>query len=180
MPQSVTHVLIAIILLSLFRDIFFKGKKREKFPLHYVLIGGIASLIPDLDILAFYVLNFFGFTLEQVHRTFSHNIFIILFFLLLGFLFMGFKNKELGRHHLKLSWVFFVISFGIFTHLVLDALIAGMIMPFYPISDLAIGLNLINLFPSAWKDSFIPALDAILLIFWLIYLEIKHRISDFI
>ena len=182
MPQAVTHILIPIIILSLFRDMVFKGKKREKFPLHYVLIGGLAGLIPDLDVAAYYVLSFFGFTLNEIHRTFSHNIFVVLIFVILGLIFMysGFKNKGLGRHHLKLHNIFFVISFGFFVHLLLDYLVAGQIMPLYPFIRVGIGLNLISIFPDAWQDSIIPSIDAILLMLWLVYLELKHKISDFI
>lgn len=180
MVQAVTHVLVPLILLSLFRDFFFRGKGKEKFPLHYVLIGGIAGLIPDLDVAFYYILSFFGFTLNEIHRTFSHNIFIILIFLLLGFIFVKYKSTTLGRHHLKLSNIFFVISFGIFIHLILDWLVVGTIMPLYPFSNYSIGLNIINYLPSAWRASFIPSLDAILLVLWLIYMELKHRISDFI
>jgi len=182
MVQAVTHVLITAILLSLFRDVFFWGKKKEKFPLHYVLIGSVAGLLPDIDVAAYYILSFFGFTLKEVHRTFSHNIFVILIFVLLGIFSLGFglKNKNLGRHHLKLHNLFFVIGFGIFMHLLLDALVAGVIMPFYPISTLAIGLNIVRFLPDAWENSFIPSLDAVLLVLWIVYLELKHKISDFI
>ena len=81
MPQAITHILIPLILVGLFRDYFVKNKKI--FPLHYVLIAGIAGLIPDLDVAAYYLLSFFGYTLNEVHRTFSHNIFVpkILFFI---------------------------------------------------------------------------------------------------
>jgi membrane-bound metal-dependent hydrolase YbcI (DUF457 family) len=180
MVQAVTHVLVTIILLSIFRDVFFKGNKREKFPLHYVLIGGIAGILPDIDVAAYYILSFFGFTLNEVHRTFSHNIFVILLFILLGLLFMGFKNKELGKHHLKLSNIFFVISFGVFMHLFLDALVAGVILPFYPFSSYYIGFNIIRFLPDAWESSFLPSLDAVLLVLWLVYMEVKHKVSDFI
>jgi membrane-bound metal-dependent hydrolase YbcI (DUF457 family) len=182
MPNAVTHVLIVIILLSLYRDIFFKGKKKEKFPLHYVLIGGIAGILPDLDVAIFYILSFFGFTLKELHRTFSHNVFVVLFFTIVGIIFLlsNFKNKELGRHHLKLHNIFFVISFGILIHLILDISISGIIRPFYPLSDYSMGFSLIKLLPDAWESSFVPSLDAALLVLWLIYMEIKHKVSDFI
>ncbi len=181
MTQAVTHILVPIILLSLFRDIFFKTKsQKEKFPLHYVLIGGLAGLLPDLDVAVYYLLSFFGFSISEIHRTFSHNLFIVLIFIFLSFLFIKFKNKGLGRHHLKLPIIFFLIAFGIFIHLVLDMLLAGRIIPFFPWSNYAIGLNLINYFPVAWRGSIIPSLDAVFLVFWLIYMEIKHRITDFI
>ncbi len=178
MPQAVTHILIVIILLSLFRD--YVVKKKGSFPLHYILIGGIAGVLPDIDVAVYYVLSFFGFALNEVHRTFSHSIFAILLFLLLGVLVYKFKNKELGKHHLKLSKIFFVISFGVFIHLLLDAIVEGKIILFYPFLDFEIGLNLIKLIPLAWQTTIIPSIDATLLVIWLIYMEVKHKISNFI
>ena len=181
MPQAVTHVLITMILLSLFRDYYHKyHQDKKRFPLHYVLIGGIAGLLPDIDIAAYYVLSFFGFGFNEVHRIFSHNIFIPILFLLLGFIFLGFKNKELGKHHLKLSNISFVIAFGFLVHLVLDAIVSGIIVPFYPFSSYKFGFSLVNLFPGAWRNTIIPSIDAILLVLWIIYLEVKHKISNFI
>ena len=178
MPQAVTHFLIPVILLELYREFFVKKKK--SFPVHYLFIGGLAGLIPDLDIAVYYFLSFFGFTIQEVHRTFSHNLFVPLIFVLLGLFFSKFKNKELGKHHLKLKNIFFVIAFGIFIHLLLDATISGMVMPFYPFSILTIGLNLVNLLPHPWQSTILPTLDAIMLILWMIYLEVKHKISDII
>ena len=180
MPHAVTHILIPIILLSLFRDLNIKNKK--KFALHYVLIGGIAGIIPDLDVAVYYVLSFFGYSMSEIHRTFSHNIFVVSLFVILGFIALIFRinSKCIGRHRLRWSNIFFMIGFGVFIHLLLDYLIIGGVMLFYPISNISFQLNLINYIPLAWKDSFIPSLDAALLVLWLIYLEIKHRISDFI
>ena len=48
MPYAVTHVLVAIILAEIIRDYIVKDKK--KFPLHYILIAGIAGLLPDVDV----------------------------------------------------------------------------------------------------------------------------------
>ncbi len=178
MPQAVTHILIVIILLSIFRDYFVKNKKA--FPLHYVLIGGIAGILPDLDVAVYYIMSFLGYTINEIHRRFSHNIFLVILLVILGLLTYSVKNSKLGKHHLKLRNLFFVIAFGIFIHLLLDWLIVGTIMPFYPFSTMAFGLNLIKLVPLAWQNSFLPALDAVLLVLWLIYLELKHRIIDFI
>jgi len=178
MPQAVTHILIPIILLSLFRDYVVKNKK--SFPLHYVLIGGIAGLLPDIDVAVYYVLSFFDFSFNEVHRIFSHNIFVVLLFLLLGFLVYGLKNKGFGKHHLKLSTIFFVISFGIFVHLLLDGIVQGEIILFYPFLNYNISLNLIKFVPIAWQNTIIPVIDAVLLTTWLIYMEVKHKISDFI
>lgn len=178
MPQAVTHILIPAILMNLFRDYFVRDKR--KFPLHYVLIAGLAGILPDFDLAVYYVLGFFGFGLNEIHRTFSHNVFIILFFILLGFIFLKNNFKTFGKHRLKLSTIFFVISFGVFMHLFLDFLIIGEIVPFYPLSNYIIGLDLVSLLPVYWQESIIPVLDAALLIFWLIYIELKHKISNFI
>jgi len=178
MPHAVTHFLITVILLELFRDIFFKDKK--SFPVHYIFIGGLAGLLPDLDVAVYYVLSFFGFTVQEVHRTFSHNLFFPLVFVILGLIFYKFKNKKLAEHHLKLRNIFLVIAFGIFMHLLLDVTIAGGIMPFYPFFNYSLGLNLAGLVPSPWQETIMPTIDAVLLILWMISLEIRHKISDFI
>ena len=180
MPQAVTHFLIPAILIALFRDFYLRKRDRKKFPLHYVLIGGLAGLIPDFDIGIYYVLSFFGVAINQVHRTFSHSLFVPLVFLVLGFIFIGVRNKELGKHKLKLSTIFFVLAFGVLTHLILDAFVAGSIMPLYPFFDYSIGIGLINNLPSQFQTTIVPVIDAVLLIFWMIYLELKHKISDFI
>lgn len=177
MPHAVTHVLITIVLLELFRHYLVKNKKT--FPLHYIIIGGISALIPDLDILAYYILSFFGYTLQEVHRTFSHNLFIPLFFVVLALASYGFKSKSLGERHLKLRNIFLVIAFGIFIHLVLDFILLGSVMPFFPVSYSAYGLNILNIAPSAWHDSIMPSLDALILIVWLISLEVRHKVSKF-
>ena len=177
MPQAVIHFLIPVILLGLFRDFFVKNKK--SFPIHYVFIGGLAGLLPDLDIAVYYFLSFFGFKIQEIHRTFSHSLLFLILFILLGFVFYKFKNKEFGKHHLKLKNILFVIAFGIFIHLLLDFIIIGSIMPFYPFTTYIIGLDLIKLFPEQWQNTIIPSIDAGFLILWIIYLEIRHKISSF-
>jgi len=178
MPQAVTHVLIVLILLELYRDYFVKNK--QAFPLHYVLIGGLAGLLPDLDIAVFYVLSFFGFTINEVHRTFSHNLFFPLLFVILAVPFWNFKNKELGERHMKLRNIFLIIGFGVFMHLVLDLIFSGYVMPFYPISTFSVGLNILKYAPEAWRSTIEPSIDAALLVIWLIYIEVRHKISSFI
>ena len=178
MPQAVTHFLIPVLLLELFRNVFVKNKAH--FPAHYMFIGGLAGLIPDLDVALYYILSFFGATIQEVHRTFSHTLFLPLAFLILGIVFSKTKNKELGEHHLKLGNIFFVISFGTFMHLLLDVTFSGVIMPLYPILDFRVGLDLMHFFPEAWKNTIFPSLDALFLIIWMVYLEKKHKISNFI
>jgi len=176
MSYAVTHLFVPMFLLELYRDLIVKSK--EKFPFHYVLLGGIAGVLPDFDIAIFYVLSFFNFEIDSIHRTFSHNIFVPLFFIVLGFLFYNYKNEFLGRRHLKLKTIFFVIAFGTFIHLLLDMIVAGSIMPFYPILDYSIGFNLIRIFPLSWKETILQSIDAAVLILWFIYIEVKHKITE--
>ncbi|OGJ15707.1 hypothetical protein A3K73_02990 [Candidatus Pacearchaeota archaeon RBG_13_36_9] len=178
MPHAVTHILIVIILLELYRDYFVRNKRA--FPLHYVLIGGLAGLLPDLDIAAYYFLSFFGYSIGEVHRTFSHNLFIPLISVILAVPFWKFKNRKLGERHLKLRNIFLIIAFGVFMHLALDSILAGFIMPFYPFSTYSLGLNIINLAPLAWHESILPSIDAAILVLWLIHIERRHKISGFL
>ncbi|MBU1103451.1 MAG: hypothetical protein KJ600_02760 [Nanoarchaeota archaeon] len=62
----------------------------------------------------------------------------------------------------------------------LDCIFTGTIFPLYPFSTFAIGLNIVNYLPQPLDGLFLPSLDAILLFLWLAYLEIKHKVSDFI
>ena len=178
MPNAVTHFLIPVILLELFRHFFVRNKKT--FPIHYVFIGGLAGLFPDLDVALYYVLSFFGFSYSEIHRTFLHTLFVPAIFLLSAFVFHNVKSKKLGIHHLRLRNIFLVIAFGIFIHLLLDATIGGSIMPFYPLSNFSIGLNLVDIFPGPWQATIISVLDATFLILWMISIEVRHKISRFI
>jgi len=62
MPYAVTHALIPIILVDTVRDHVFK-MKRSFLPNRYVLLAGIAGMLPDLDLL-FFLMLFVGFSLH--------------------------------------------------------------------------------------------------------------------
>jgi len=169
MPFAVTHVLLAIILVDLYRDYFAKHKKY--FTLHTIFIAGVAGLLPDIDIPLNWLLNFFG--LGIAHGTITHTPLFALIFLVPGLILWYNKNH-------KTAMYFFVICFGIFVHILLDYLFIGDygvgIMFFYPLSNATYGLNLLqNLSPM-----FFAGIDAIILLAWLWHEEIKHKISDFI
>jgi len=57
MPLAVTHFVIVVIIFTLFRDSFIKNKK--DFPIHYVFIAGLATLLPDIDIAVYWISAFF-------------------------------------------------------------------------------------------------------------------------
>lgn len=169
MPFAVTHILLTIILVDLYRDYITKHKKY--FTLHTVFIAGIAGLLPDIDIPLNWILNFFGANI--VHGTITHTPIFGLVFLIPGFvLWRHKKHKE--------AVYFFAICFGIFLHIFLDYFFSsdyrGGIIFFYPFSNVTYGLNLLQ---NISLDLF-AAIDAIILLLWLWHEEIRHKISDFI
>ncbi|MEK6908721.1 MAG: metal-dependent hydrolase [Nanoarchaeota archaeon] len=180
MPQAVTHVLIPIILLSIFRHIYQK-RTNKKFPLQYVLIGGLAGVIPDLDIPLFWIMHYFGYSLEQIHRTFLHTIFIPLIFLALAFISKYTIKKKIGRNKLSIPVILILFAFGSTIHLILDSTLAGYITPLYPFSETKFGTGFpFSILPEHLAIFFLATLDGVLFILWILYLEIKHKISDFI
>jgi hypothetical protein len=180
MPTAVTHILVPLVLMALYRDYFISDKERRSFPLHYVLIAGLGGILPDIDIGAFWILHWFGFTIEQVHRTALHSVFVPLLLVLLGFVFVKVKVGDLGRHKLTLSKIFFMLSFGSLMHIFLDGFISGDVHLFAPFLDYTIGFNLVGYLPIELSGLAIGTFEGVLLIFYLVYLEWKHKISDFI
>ena len=168
MPQAVVHVLFTIIVLDLFRDHFLKDKR--KMPLHYVFIGGVAGLLPDIDVPLFWLLNnLLGIDVPWFHRIFTHT-----------FLFVGiFLAASLILYDLSKKWseIFGIMAFGVAFHIFLDWLLVGGVAPFYPFSGAVYGLDLI-------RKSGLPlgaeGLEAIVLLWWLWHEEKTHKISDFI
>lgn len=180
MPQAVTHVLVPIIILSIFRN-FYRKKTNKKFPLQYVLIGGLAGVIPDFDIPLFWVMHYFGYSFDQIHRTFLHTIFIPAIFLALAFISRYTIKKRIGRNKLSLTMIMVLCAFGSLMHLTLDATLSGYIKPFYPFSEMTIGTGFpFTVFPEHMAVMLIATLDGVLFILWILYLELKHKISDFI
>lgn len=174
-PNAVTHILVPLIAVELYRDYAVKNKRR--FPLHYVLIAGLAGLLPDIDVLIYWIINgFSNVGLNEIHRTFTHSLFFPLIFLVLSLVFWKVNIKFFGKHKLKLDYVFFLLGFGAFVHILLDFLLSGYVMPIYPFSADYAGLNLLG---GSLEGTLISGLDAILLAGWLIHEELKHKISGF-
>ena len=168
MPFAVTHVLLTMIILELYRDYFVKNKK--KFPLHFVFLGGIAGLFPDIDMLLGWILKPFG--LVMVHGMVTHTIFFALTFLAIAMIYSRF-NKEA-------STLFLIFFFGVSFHLFLDYLLGGGYyagsMLFYPLSFKLYKLHLIA---STNIQNLMLGLDAIILLLWLYHEERRHKISSF-
>ncbi|MDO8508051.1 MAG: metal-dependent hydrolase [Nanoarchaeota archaeon] len=166
MPNGVAHILIPILILSL---IFGK-----KFKSHYYLLAGLAGALPDVDIILFYILSFYNYTMDQVHHTFSHSIFFMLIFVVFGVLTIKLKPAKFMKREFKPSTVLFIIAFGVLTHILLDFIFYSGFKIFYPYAFES-GLNLLYLFPKTWRESILPLLDGIIFIIFLVYLEFKKK-----
>jgi membrane-bound metal-dependent hydrolase YbcI (DUF457 family) len=145
-------------------------KKKKELPNHMLFLAGAAGLMVDIDLPLSAILGgWLGLPLPA-HRILSHNIWIPLFFLVLS---LFFKHKKS-----KTAWkIFLMFSIGTASHLLLDALLMGSIAPFYPVSDMMWGLNIV---PGAWNQDLAASMDAILILLWLSHEELKHKISDYL
>lgn len=183
MPYAVTHILAPIILLSLIRDFWINKKTKKKFPLHYVMLAGLGGVLPDIDIVFSFIRWLFTQQNWWVHKTFTHSIFFPSVFLVLFLIFTPINAKaklcNLTRHNLKLSTIFLMLAIGSAIHISLDTLLGTDSFLLYPFSNLDFGLNLFGLIPLDW-GLLAALLDGVLLVIWLVYLELKHKISDFI
>ena len=146
MPFVVTHMLVPMILVDVFRDKILKIKK-SKLPNRYILIAGLAGLFPDIDLL-------FGKFIA--HRTITHSIWLPLAFLFFSSIF--YLIKKYGWS--KISLMIFI---GTGTHIIFDLVTAGSIPLFYPVSNTLFGVNLI---PPGSTVFVYSAMDAVLLWIW--------------
>ena len=161
MPYAVTHALIPIILVDTVRDHVFKMKKGF-LPNRYVLLAGIAGMLPDIDLL---------FT-PYLHRTITHSIWFPLIFFF-GFLLSYTLQKK------KLYKIFLMLFAGFSLHILMDATLLGSVAPLFPLDPTEIGLNILSPLVSLGPDVF-PTIDAILLFLWLILEELEHNISEYL
>ena len=169
MPYAVTHILSAIILVDLYRD--YVAKHKRYFTLHTIFIGGLAGLLPDIDIILNWILSPFGINI--VHRTFTHTLLFGLIFLIPVFI-IGRQKKH------KTAMYFFVTCFGILLQIFLDYLFiadSGIgLMLLYPLSTATFQLGLLT----NTSLMMLAGIDAIILLAWLWHEEVRHKISDFI
>lgn len=169
MPNAVTHVLTTIIILDIFRDYIIKNKKL--IPLHFIFIGGIAGLLPDIDVPVGWIAGKFG--IDIVHGFFTHTLLFVLIFLFMSLIYY--------RIDKKISILFLIITFGVFWHILLDFVLGGgyfgSIMLFYPFSAQLYELHLLTSFN---LPNLVAGLDAVILLLWLYHEEKRHKISDFI
>ena len=169
MPYAVTHVLTAIIAADIIRDYIVKD--RRKFPLHLVLFCGIASLLPDADMIVYYIMHLLSGTPRAlIHRQFTHTFLIPIILVLIAYMLHRLGKAKHGR-------VLAVAALGITLAILLD-MVVGTVNPFFPISSSSVGLSILP--AGEFGQSLMMGLDALILIAWLIHEQVKHRISDYI
>lgn len=165
MALAVTHVILTIIILDLFRHYVFG---REKFPRYLLVIGGIAGLFPDIDIPIGWIVSLISGTTVNLHRVFTHSIFFVALFLVLGILF-HYQNKQ------KWAKIMYVIAAGWSMHLFLDCIYGGK-----PIRSFFWPSLIIPSFCPTWNVyTYATYIDAILLVLWLVHEEIHNKIRDY-
>jgi membrane-bound metal-dependent hydrolase YbcI (DUF457 family) len=174
MPLAVTHVLLTIIAVDLYRD--YVAKHRKYFTMWTLFIAGIGGLLPDIDIPLFRFLTSIGIDIPLLaHGEIMHTVIFGLVFLI------PFAVFWLWKKH-RLALLFLVITFGILFHIFLDYLVGGGdingIMAFYPFSTERFKLFLLGGGSEAFLSN--AGLDAAILLLWLLHEERKHKIKDFI
>lgn len=184
MPQAVAHILIPILLVAIFRDFYLKKKSKKHFPLHYVLLAGLGGVLSDIDIPISIILNLIGIENWNIHKTFTHSLFFPILLLVISLplklIHKDAKICNLTRHKLHLSTIFLMLALGAASHILLDSVFGEQAFFFYPFSMQDFGINLISYLPLELQELAMPTLDGILLVIWIVYLEVKHKISDFV
>lgn len=163
MALAVTHIILTIAFLDIFRHYVFGLKK---FPRYLLVIGGIAGLAPDLDIPLSWIITLLTGTSVNLHGLFTHSIFFALVFLLIGLAFYYQKN-------LKWAKIFYVIAVGWTLHIFLDC--------FYGMDSTKLFLwpyQILPLFCPTWDlYQYAHSIDAIILVLWLLHEEISNKIK---
>lgn len=188
MTLAVTHVLVPLILLELLRN---RSKKASRFfSKRHIFLVGFAGLLPDVDVILFNMAEVMGITInsEIGHRIIFHNIWIPMGFL--GFFGLFYyvipKIWKLGKKDIgkmkSFGKVFLVLFIGFSAHMLLDAIVTGNVIPFYPINDYMVDVNIIGYVENITGIpglTLLVSLDAILLLFWLWHQEMREHIRDY-
>lgn len=172
MPLAVTHVLVPLISTELLRD--SSKSARKWLSRRMVFIAGIAGLVLDSDVVLYNLLLFLGRDIGG-HRVLFHNIWIPLSFLGFFALFYYGGKKESQKTFGK---IFLMLFLGTSMHLILDAVLTGEVMPFFPLDTTSVDLNLIQYLPIPHLTTLV-SLDAVLLIYWLWHEEMHQKIKDY-
>lgn len=175
MPYAVAHVILTIVIADIYRDYF----ARKKFPMVYVLLAGIAGLLPDADIPFGWAYNFIFGTSYNFHRWYTHSLLyvIVFFFIAMMVSFFGKGKYRFFRWNVPKQAIimfFLAMSFGWLMHITLDCGLAAdgflNLMPSMPLAFC----------PHPWSNQAILGFDAIILVLWLIHEQYRHDIKDYL
>lgn len=159
MALAVTHVLLVILILDFFRHYVFGLRN---FPRYLLVVGGIAGLLPDIDIPLGWIIG------ENIHGEFTHSIFIVFMLLLIGII--SHYQKEVARA----KW-FYVIAAGWFIHIILDCAFNSYSTFLWPLV-----INTKQLCPAPiLGNHYGAAIDAVILVVWLVHEEVHKKIKDY-
>lgn len=164
MALAVTHVILTILVLDLFRHYLF-GKK--VFPRYLLVLGGVAGLAPDMDIPFTWIYNGMTGAGADFHGTITHSLIFPCLFLTTAIILH--LQKEM-----KWAKIAYVISAGWFTHLLLDCLFGGYKSFFWPF------FTVCQFCPQWGIDNYAIGIDAIILVVWLVHEELHKEIKDYI
>lgn len=159
MALAVTHVILTLVLLDLFRYYVFNKKT---FPRYLVIIGGIAGLLPDIDIPLTWFYDLITSSTINFHGTFTHSILIPIIILVVTLFLQQKEWKKIG----------YVLAAGWFFHLFLDCLFGGYTTFLWP-------FTLGNFCPQWGISSHAADIDALILIGWLIHEEVHKKIKRY-
>ena len=174
MPYAAAHVILTIVIADIYRDYFAK----KKFPMIYVLVAGIAGLMPDLDIPAGWIINLMLGTNYNFHRIYTHSLFYSILFFLIGMAFLHLKKENYKIMDWKIPkqafvMFFFAFSFGWLMHIALDCGLAAdgylNLIPTIPLTFC----------PHPFSNNVLSGFDAVILVLWLIHEQHKHDIKDY-
>ncbi len=164
MAYAVTHVLVPIIILDVLRHYVFGLKK---FPRYLIVVGGIAGLLPDIDIILGWIYNWFIPANVDVHGMFSHSLFFPIVFIFIAIYFEYIHNTKWRN-------ILYVTAFGWFMHILLDWLYGEYKAIFWPFLTADP-----TLFPSWNLWIYSAHIDAIILVLWLVHEELHGYVKDY-
>ena len=176
MPYAVTHVILTIVIADMYRDYAVK----KKFSTWFVVIAGIAGLLPDMDIPLGWIASAIMGKDVGFHRLYTHSFIWFIALFMIGAAVYYFAKKQ---DYKIFSWMvqkrdivlfFMAVAFGWFMHVFLDCVVAAdhnlSVFPMFPI----------NMCPAPFSPDMLAGLDAIILIVWLVHEQWRHEIKDYI
>lgn len=169
MAYIITHFFTSVFLATLFKKQFSEIK--NYISIKELFIIGLFGVLPDIDVVPFMLDSYFNFGWPNIHRIITHNLTVAAVIFLIG-LVLYFKSKKIGL-------IFMLGGIGWSSHLFLDWLLSGTIMPFYPFSSFETGIELIPSTNLRLGTYVLGAIDAVVFLTWGWFAIIKGKLKDF-